>query len=308
MFVFVDDTQRDINLQLSSAKKSVVRLSQHAPITPPNSLLHLNSLELLSMPTAICQYKNQLHVYCSLFGSHKILRIDRQGNQFEWVSYSSDTRVESICAKNDKIFVMILKKINSRQICVYDLSGQLITSWHLSDRNNIICNKLVVIGNQVIVCNVDNKRLTVYSLTGDIIRHIPCTQLRYYYSIICEAGDDSVIITNWWSDKVYKLSLTTGQIEWTSTDVRYPRAVVCYADQYVLVAADYSSDIIVLDINTGKKCYMMGLYSFILKNHGFCCRKCRYTDIYFYVYILLVDFGFFLLFILASFYYQKFVG
>ena len=100
MFVFVDDTQRDINLQLSSAKKSVVRLSQHAPITPSNSLLHLNSLELLSMPTAICQHKNQLHVYCSLFGSHKILRIDRQGNQFEWVSYSSDTRVESIRAKN----------------------------------------------------------------------------------------------------------------------------------------------------------------------------------------------------------------
>ena len=84
--------------------------------------------------------------------------------------------------------------------------------------------------------------------------------------------------------------------------MRYTAAVICYADQYVLVAATIGSDIKVLDINTGKKCNMMGFYSVILKNHGFCCRKCRYTDIYFYVYILLVDFGFFLLFILASFY------
>ena len=57
---------------------------------------------------------------------------------------------------------------------------------------------------------------------------------------------------------MHKLSLTTGQIEWTSADVRDPAALVCYADQYVLLAADCSSDINVLDINTGKKCYMMG--------------------------------------------------
>ena len=159
---------------------------------------------------------------------------------------------------------MILKKINSRQICVYDLSGQLITSWQYPDSNySNPCNKLAVIGNQVIVGDASNKRLTVYSLTGDIIRHIPCTQLNYNSSI-CEAGDDSVIITDYWRDKVYKLSLTTGQIEWTSTDVRYPAAVVCYADQYVLVAAMYGSTITVLDINTGKKCNMMGFYSFFL--------------------------------------------
>ena len=102
----------------------------------------------------------------------------------------------------------------------------------------------------------------MYSMTGDRIRHVPCTQLTII-SRVCEAGDDSVIITDLLSDKVDKLSLTTGQIEWTSTDVRYTAAVICYADQYVLVAATISSDIKVLDITTGKKCNMMGFYSFI---------------------------------------------
>ena len=80
-------------------------------------------------------------------GSHKILQIDAQGNQFEWVSYSSDAYVESIRVKNDKIFVKILKIGNNRQICAYDL-------WSVYH---------ILVGNQVIVCNVGNKRLTVYS-------------------------------------------------------------------------------------------------------------------------------------------------
>jgi len=102
----------------------------------------------------------------------------------------------------------------------------------------------------VIVCEVYNDRLFVYSLTGDIIRHIPCTQLSYT-SCICEAGDDSVIITDCWTSKVYKLDLTTEEIEWTSTHVEAPTAVVRYAKRYVLVA-DYSgTSISVLDINTG---------------------------------------------------------
>ena len=126
---------------------------------------HLNSLELLSMPTAISHYKNQL--YCSSFGSHIILRIDRQGNQSEWVSYSSYTRFESIHAKNDKIFVKILKKDNNRKIFVYDLSCQLITSWQYPDCSSLSYrNKLAMIGNQVIVGDASNHRLTVYSLTG----------------------------------------------------------------------------------------------------------------------------------------------
>ena len=246
LFVIVDDTQRNINLQLSSVKKSLVELSPHAFI---HSFLHVNSLKLPYTPWAICHYENQ--IYCSFQSSHKIVRIDQRGNQFEWVLYSSDTKVESILAKNDKIFVDVTKN-NNPKIFVYDLSCQLITSWQYPDCSSLSYrNKLAVIGNQVIVGDVSNERLNVYSLTGDIIRHIPCTQL-LWRSSICEAGDDSVIITNWWSDKVYKLSLTTGQIEWTSTDVIYLAAVVCYADQYVLVAILYASTINVLDINTGK--------------------------------------------------------
>ena len=135
---------------------------------------------------------------------------------------------------------------------MYDLSGQLITSWQHSDYSYFDSrNKLVVIGNQVIVGDASNHRLTVYSLTGDNIRHISCAQFGDYSSI-CEAGDNSVVITNYWANEVYKFSLTTGQRYWTSTAMRSPAAVVCYADQYVLVAILYASTINVLDINTGK--------------------------------------------------------
>ena len=253
--LFVDDSKRDtcINIQLSSVEKSMVQVahhSQHVPMTCPKSLRQYNSLEPLDKPRAICH--DEHHVYCSLLGSNNMLRIDAQGNKLEWVSYSTGTTLESIRIKDNKIFV-ILSKNENRKICVHGLQGQLIRSWQHADCSVYnLRNKLAVIGNQVIVCNVGNKRLNVYSLTGDIIRYIPCTQLSYDSSM-CEAGDDSVaIITSEHSDRVYKLSLTTGQIEWTSTDMGRSAAVVCYADQYVLVAAINSSVIIVLDMNTGR--------------------------------------------------------
>ena len=321
LFVIVDDTRKDINLQLSSVEKLLVQincLTSCGPIarTPPTSLRRVNYLELQSSPMSICYYKNHIYSYICSNNYKHVVRIDLKGNQYGLVSDSSCKSVKSIQAKTNKIFVIQDGNENSR-ICVYDLSGQLITSWQHTDScrsYDYIGNKLAVIGYQVIVDDVSNKRLTVYSPTGDIMRHIPCTQL-VWCSSICEAGDDSVIITYYLEDKVYKLSLTTGQIEWTSTDVRSPAAVVCYAYQYVLVAANYSSAITLLDINTGKKCFMMVFYSFILKNYGFCCRnRYRYCNFSLYastctcIYAcwLISDFSYYLFWTFSN--YRKFVG
>ena len=166
-------------MKLATAESFIISLNNQSVlknIKPPSAINTIKTLSLGYTPRAICQYKGV--TYVGSIGS--ILQIDSQGNQTIFTSLQSGERVDSIRAKNNRIFVIQNYK-SGRRLCIYNMLGQLITSWYHPDRSHFnYGNNLALVGSHVIVGDVSNNRLTVYSLTGDIIRHIPCTQLSWF--------------------------------------------------------------------------------------------------------------------------------
>ena len=71
---------------------------------------------------------------------------------------------------------------------------------------------------------------------------------------MCTSDNDNIILSDRTSNRVYKISITSGKVMWESDCVVEPMGVTCYNNQYVLVfgGASSSEKIHVLDINTGK--------------------------------------------------------
>ena len=69
------------------------------------------------------------------------------------------------------------------------------------------------------------------------------------------ADNDSIILSDPQSNRVYKISITSGKVLWESDCVVRPMGVTCYNNQYVLVFGGNSRrvKIQVLEINTGKR-------------------------------------------------------
>ena len=112
--------------------------------------------------------------------------------------------------------------------------------------NNQYESRCVVISDGV------NKRLSVYSLTGQLIKHIPCDMLSSLNTTICSADLSSLIVSSYDTSKVQRINITTGQVMWTSSCVTKPLGVTCY-NQYVLVYDEsYQTKIQILDISTGE--------------------------------------------------------
>ena len=95
----------------------------------------------------------------------------------------------------------------------------------------------------------------MYTLTGQIIRQIQCQWLTLYGTVsLCAADNDSVIVSVDGSQRVYRISISAGQVLWESSHIeRAPQGVTCYNNQYVLVASGGQQvKIQILDINTGE--------------------------------------------------------
>ena len=145
---------------------------------------------------------------------------------------------------------------NLQVVNVFDLnSGRHVRSWNRTDTKKYFSSELVVVGNQVVIADIANKALCVYTLTGQLAKRIPCQQItREDVCMSPTADNDSFILSDWISDRVYKISITSGKVMWESDCVVYPQGVTCYNNQYVLVfdGASGREKIHVLEINTGK--------------------------------------------------------
>ena len=110
---------------------------------------------------------------------------------------------------------------------------------------------LTVAADNVVIADPPNKRLTIYSLTGETLRNISCPLLSNIQVSICAGHGDDVIIADWKSRKVFRFNITTGNIMWTFIHPTPPQGLACYGD-YILVAARDSDIIYTLSYATGK--------------------------------------------------------
>lgn len=140
----------------------------------------------------------------------------------------------------------------TKTVGVHELSTcKLVKTWSHNDSEKL-GNNLAVVNGQVVVVDRKDKRLSVYTIDGELVKHIPCQQIVEHYVSLCSADHDSVILSNNLSSSVYKVSISKGQIEWEST-VGLPLSVACYKDKYCVVNSEGSfNSITILDINTGE--------------------------------------------------------
>ncbi|XP_067944878.1 uncharacterized protein [Watersipora subatra] len=246
--------KREIELKIVSADDIVVNSNLHSVVPqqpqlplfpPPKSITLLKSIDLTSPPVSVCQHEGVTYVGLN---NGTVSRIDSNYKLHDSF-ISTSGRVESISLHENRLY--ILSRSKPHTVCVYDLSGQVITTWQHPPHDNYSSMLTVAAGN-VVVADPPNKRLTIYSLTGETLRNVSCPLLSNHRVTICAGHGDDVLIADHKTKKVFRFNITTRNVMWTFTHPDYPQGMVCYGD-YILVAACDSSIIYTLSYATGGK-------------------------------------------------------
>ena len=73
---------------------------------------------------------------------------------------------------------------------------------------------------------------------------------------MCGCGPDAVVIAHKQSNKVFRVKLSTGEVEWTSNAVKQPVGVCQYSDKYILVTTHdtiHQAKVWILDSKSGEQ-------------------------------------------------------
>ena len=180
-----------------------------------------------------------------------IVAIDGDFNSKTLVTLGTDHWPYAIIIRKSKMYVLVSGGPSTPcTINVYDLSGQLISQWNRKDKCHYI--RPAIVSNQIVIPDAINKQLTVYSLSGEVIKNIPCPQFKGRIAdrfSICKADNNSVIVSNKTASEVSKINITTGDTVWTCNEIAEPQAVAIYEKNYVCVGSE--GKISILQINTG---------------------------------------------------------
>jgi len=245
---FVEE-KREVEAELVPAADMIISLDQGVTTpTPPKSLKLIQSVDVSNYCRSVCKYEG--NTYVGLSGGAGIDRIDESFNVSK--SFVSVTNyVNGVTVHRNKLYALVLISSTNWVVHVYDLTGKQVTSWSHHD-NDDRANKLAIVDDQVVVPDRHSKRLTIYSLTGEVIKHVSCSLLSKNTAAICAADKHCVVVSDRGSSQVFKLDLTTEKVIWTCKDVSEPRGVTCCRSKYILVT-NYSSKttIWILDVETG---------------------------------------------------------
>ncbi|XP_067930999.1 uncharacterized protein [Watersipora subatra] len=181
-----------------------------------------------------------------------IYKIDETDNSVTSLSSLEGKYIDGLCLYNDRLYILV----DPYKVLVTDLNAKLITSWHHPDSISY-ANKLVVTGDKVIVPDRSNKRLTVYSLDGWVVKHIPCLQNgEWSIMALCASDQESVVVSSYETSTVFRVNIKTGETMWICTEVTKPGGVACYKREYILVTPMESkqTEIHILQAETGNCC------------------------------------------------------
>ena len=220
-----------------------------APVKPPTKLTLIREANMPVNCVTVSTYQDCTYVG---LGDGRIMRVgqDSAVTQFATVAGS----MYGMAIDGGQLYAVSGDQ-NLQSVNVFNLNtSKHVRSWNITDTVGYYCSKLVVVGNQVVIADKANKVLCVYTLTGQLVKQIPCQQITGGWVCMCTSDNDNIILSDCKSNRVYKISITSGKSLWESGSVVNPRGVTCYNNQYVLVfEGDIGSKKIhVLEINTGK--------------------------------------------------------
>ena len=217
---------------------------------PPTSIQLIKQATVGGNPTAVCKYKGYTYVGCV---NGAVDRID-EGGQVTLSFIKLAQCVTGIIAQEDRLYTLMYGQPYT--VYVHDLSGQQLHSWIHEDRGNYSARALAIINNELIIADRTNKRFTIYTLTGAHVRDVPCDLIYNDYLTICQAGDNSILVANFDAKpELYRVNLTTGNIEWRSDRVDNPVGILMHSKDVALVTSYSISQqvkIWTLNADTGK--------------------------------------------------------
>jgi len=252
LLILLTGERREIELEIVSLPETVVHTEHELTTTDslPKQLTLLHTVPASSYCSSVCSYQG--NTYVGLWGEG--VAIIEESNQSCRKFITTTDSVDSVSVYKDRLYTLegsIIYGIPYK-VSVHDLTGKLITSWTLSDIPDTWCfNKLAVVNDQVVILDGEKRRLVVYSLTGEVQKHINCPLLSTSKVSLCAVDDLSVVVSNYESSKVFKVNISSGEVEWTTEHVTRPLGVAfCKGRVYV---ANFSTDtrVWILDGNTG---------------------------------------------------------
>jgi len=214
------------------------------PDTLPTQLSLLHTVSVSGWCTSVCSYQG--NTYVGLWGG-RVDIIDEK-NQLSREFVGEGNLVHGVAVYKDRLYT--LEYGIPYTVTVHDLTGKLITNWtHTNDESGL--SKLAVISDQVVIPDRQNKILTVYSLTGEVIKHIQCPLLSRNWVSMCAVDNLSVVVSDYETSKVFKVNIPSGEFEWTSQDVPYPEGVAYHGGRVFVTKYSNTTRVWILDVNTG---------------------------------------------------------
>lgn len=162
--------------------------------------------------------------------------------------------VTGVTVHNDRIYALVGQAVSgSTYVSVFDLNGKCLQSWHHQDvayKLAVYCNSLAIVDNNICVPNRAKHNLTIYSLNGELLRTFSCPQIGSTNVALCAVGRNDIIVSDNSFGHVFRMNVSTGMVAWTR-HLTNSLGVVCYGENYVLVASKGNSAIHLLDAKTG---------------------------------------------------------
>ena len=180
---FIPDTNRQIERQLvlvDNIKIGGLKTLTITPQGPPTTLQLIREVKLGQECITVTASGEDVYVG-TLQG--KILKIDKQG-QFN-VFGNIGGYLVGLVSHSGALYVLNTRTPKTG-IFQYDLGNmQQVKFWDHADKSDQWGSKMVVTQNQLVVADVTNRRLTIYNLTGQLIRHVDCAQISDSRVCIC---------------------------------------------------------------------------------------------------------------------------
>jgi len=228
LFVLLAEERREIELEIVSFPEGGVHTEHELTTnnTSPKQLTLLHTIPVSGYCSSVCSYQG--NTYVGLGDGVDIIEGNNQsGRKF----ITATGRIHSVAVYKDRLYTLqnALKVGDPYTVTVHDLTGKLITSWTHSDAITFLLdfNKLTVNNDQAVLPDRLNKRLVVYSLTGEVQKHISCLLLSTNEVSVCAVDDICVVVSDCKSSRVFKMNILCGEVEWTSEHVTGPQGVTC---------------------------------------------------------------------------------
>ena len=235
------------------------------PVAVPNHYLQTSSIPksmefnldvtVPKTPKRVCHHKGITFVSG---GDCSVRKISHDGCQATIERFASLQKYPvALLGHEDRLYVLAEGQPHS--VYAFDLEGRLLNFWDHPDFNTggiSFGRAITVINNELVIADRSNKKFCIYNLTGEFVRSVKCSILNKNKLAICHAGGDSIIVANVGArPELFKINLSTGQLEWECNDVINPSRVAMLNKDIALVSDAKKPSVIklyILDQNTGK--------------------------------------------------------